>query len=63
MLVLTRKPGQKIHIGPNITITVVKLAAGQVQIGVEAPPEVPIWRPEAGTRKGPQASEAKGHGK
>ncbi len=46
MLVLSRKPEQKIQIGDNITITVLRLRGGTVQIGIEAPRSTPVVRGE-----------------
>ena len=46
MLVLTRKVGQRILIGDNVAITVVRVSQGTVRLGVEAPPETPIVREE-----------------
>lgn len=46
MLVLSRKVGEKILIGDNISVTVVRVAQGIVRIGVEAPQETPIVREE-----------------
>jgi len=46
MLVLTRKPKQKIHIGNDIVITILKVQGDQVSIGVEAPKELSIVRDE-----------------
>jgi len=46
MLVLSRKPGERILIGDKIAITVVRIAPGIVRIGVEAPDEFPILREE-----------------
>ena len=46
MLVLSRKVGQRILIGDNISVTVVRVAQGGVRIGIEAPPELPIVREE-----------------
>jgi carbon storage regulator len=46
ILILTRKPGEKINIGDDMTITVVQIEKGRVRIGVEAPSEVSIWRQE-----------------
>ncbi len=46
MLVLSRKIGEKILIGDNIAVTVVRIAPGVVRIGVEAPDELPIVREE-----------------
>ena len=46
MLVLTRKEGERIQIGDNICVTVVRIVGGGVRLGVEAPPEVPVVRAE-----------------
>ena len=46
MLVLSRKLGEKIVIGDNIVITVVKIDRNQIRIGIEAPHEVPVYREE-----------------
>jgi carbon storage regulator len=46
MLVLTRKPGEKIHVGPSITITVVHVRGNQVRLGIDAPADVPLMRGE-----------------
>lgn len=46
MLVLTRKPQEKIRIGDNITITVIKTKGSGVRIGIEAPAEVSVLRGE-----------------
>jgi carbon storage regulator len=46
MLVLSRKLGEKIVIGDNIVITVVKIDRNQIRIGIEAPPIIPVYREE-----------------
>jgi len=46
MLVLTRKAEQKILIGNDIVITVLKVQGDQVSIGIEAPKELQIVREE-----------------
>jgi len=46
MLVLSRKPSEKVVIDGNITITVVEFNGGRVKIGIEAPPDVAIMRGE-----------------
>ena len=46
MLVLTRKLLEKLYIGDNICVTVVRLEGGQVRLGIEAPREVAVVRAE-----------------
>jgi len=46
MLVLSRKVGEKIFIGENISVTIVRVAQGIVRIGIEAPDNLPILREE-----------------
>ena len=46
MLVLSRKLGERIVIGENIVITVVKIDRNQIRIGIEAPNEIPVYREE-----------------
>ena len=46
MLVLSRKVGEKILIGDEIVVTVVRVAQGVVRIGIEAPDNLPIVREE-----------------
>src|SRR4029079_12796539 len=46
MLVLSRKLGEKIVIGDNIVVTVVKIDRNQIRIGIEAPIDVPVYRQE-----------------
>lgn len=46
MLVLSRKEGQKIQIGEDIRITIVRVSARAVRIGIEAPDNVQIVREE-----------------
>ena len=51
MLVLMRRPGESIHIGPNIVVTLVALERNRARIGIEAPREVPIDREEIAEKK------------
>jgi carbon storage regulator len=53
MLVLSRKPGEKVLVGGDITITVVAVGSRRIQIGIEAPAQVPILRGELARRQGP----------
>lgn len=46
MLVLTRKIGESIRIGDNITVKIVELDSRQVKLGIEAPRSVSVNREE-----------------
>jgi carbon storage regulator len=46
MLVLSRKPGEKIVIGEDITVTVVKTRGNRVWLSFDAPDAVVILRHE-----------------
>lgn len=46
MLVLTRKQGEKIRIGDDIVITVVRTKGKAVRLGIQAPAHVPVLRGE-----------------
>jgi carbon storage regulator len=46
MLVLSRKPGEKLMIGRDITITLLEANGNRVRLGIEAPADVPILRAE-----------------
>ena len=46
MLVLTRKLMEKLYIGDDICVTVVRLEGGQVRLGIDAPRHVAVVRAE-----------------
>jgi len=46
MLILTRRTGETLMIGDEITLTVLGVNGSQVRIGVDAPKEVGIYREE-----------------
>ena len=50
MLVLTRKSGESIQIGPQIKVTVIEVKRGQVRLGIEAPSETMAHREEVYAR-------------
>ena len=58
MLVLTRKPGEKVVIGNGVTVTVVEVTGNKVRVGIDAPAQVRILRGElAGWQEGPAACD------
>jgi len=46
MLVLSRHPDEKIHIGDDIVLTVVEVRGDRVRIGIDAPRDVAVHRHE-----------------
>jgi carbon storage regulator CsrA len=46
MLVISRREGERIFIGPNIVIQIVRVRGGSVRVGIEAPPEIVVVREE-----------------
>lgn len=58
MLVLTRRPGQSIRIGDDVTITVVEVRGDQIRLGIEAPRSVGVHRLEVLAQIAEQNAEA-----
>ena len=48
MLLLTRKRGEKVVIGNDITVTIVKVTGDKVRLAFDAPDQVHILRAELG---------------
>jgi carbon storage regulator len=46
MLIITRRPGEKVMVGDDIVVQVLQVAGNSVRIGIQAPRSVPIYREE-----------------
>ena len=46
MLILSRRPGESLTIGDEITITVIGVSGNQIRLGITAPREVRVLREE-----------------
>jgi carbon storage regulator len=44
MLILTRRVGEIVMIGSNITVTIIGVKGAQIRIGIDAPKEVTVHR-------------------
>jgi carbon storage regulator len=50
MLILTRRVGETLIIGDNITVTVLSVQGNQVRVGINAPKDVAVHREEVAKR-------------
>jgi carbon storage regulator len=46
MLVLTRRPGESVKIGDDITVTVLAIKGNQLRLGFTAPQDIAVHREE-----------------
>ena len=46
MLVITRKAGDRVQIGDDITVTLLEISGSSVRLGIDAPAEIGVYRHE-----------------
>jgi carbon storage regulator len=46
MLIITRRPGEKIMLGDDIVLHVMEIVGNSVRVGIQAPRSVPVYREE-----------------
>jgi carbon storage regulator len=46
VLIITRRAGQKVMLGDDVTVHVMEIVGNSVRIGVEAPKSLPVYREE-----------------
>lgn len=46
MLILSRRPGESLTIGDDITVTVIACSGNQIRLGISAPREMRVLRDE-----------------
>lgn len=61
MLILTRRAGETLMIGNDVTITVLGVKGNQVRIGIDAPKDVAVHREEIFKRIQKEASDDPGN--
>ncbi len=49
MLIITRRPGERIMLGDDTSIHIMEIVGNNVRVGVDAPKSVPIYREEIWT--------------
>jgi carbon storage regulator len=46
VLIITRRPGERIMLGDDITIHVMEIVGNSARVGIEAPKSLPVYREE-----------------
>ena len=46
MLIITRRPGEKIMLGDDVVVHVMEIVGNSVRIGIQAPRALPVYREE-----------------
>ncbi|WP_420554009.1 carbon storage regulator CsrA [Neptuniibacter marinus] len=62
MLILTRRVGEVLMVGDDVTVTVLGVKGNQVRIGVNAPMDTAVHREEVYQRIQQEKLEAERHG-
>jgi carbon storage regulator len=61
VLVLSRRPGESIVIGNEVTVTVLEVRGDQIRVGVDAPRDVQVHREEVFRQLESENTDAAGH--
>jgi len=46
MLIITRRPGEKVMLGDDIVLHVMEIVGNSVRVGIQAPRSLPVYREE-----------------
>lgn len=46
MLILSRRPGESLHLGDDIKITILSVKGQQIKLGLDVPEHLPVYREE-----------------
>jgi carbon storage regulator len=46
VLIITRRPGEKIMLGDDIVVEVIEVSGSSVRLGIAAPKSLPVYREE-----------------
>jgi len=61
MLILSRRPGESVHVGDDIKITILSVKGQQIKIGLDVPEQMPVYREEIYTKVQKQNTSALEH--